>query len=358
MKHIIPLILTLCLLGCQTPSGDIPSAAPTAENTLAPTLTPTLPPTLTEVPLEALPVEEIVRKYLAGEIDDVSGLSFELQKAFSIALNEKKNEQRGINPVIYSGTVHKIESDRNYIDPITGDYLPVDNGTTAEQQTIKMYIPRVVDDEGYTSVFYDGEWIKIEGSQNIQYGNFDNFNWPDTAIINPEDPLLDIDDSVAGLTIPEAHFKAKDGYEDAMTPIFFLDEVVGQINIFGIRVEGFITGFILNQKNPFLARKMIIAKGTNLYGNGIAINSGGGFVEGTDFFDKLKTNKLYYVMYLTDQRASFIRTNNGLDKGEVTANYSGLIPSNLTHLVIVGELEYENMLLIDGDQSFIVESGD
>lgn len=63
-------------------------------------------------------------------------------------------------------------------------------------------------------------------------------------------------------------------------------------------------------------------------------------------------------MFIKDQKSSFIRSNNGVDKGEVTDKYSGLVPSNLTHLVITGELEDNNMLLINGQQSFIIEPND
>jgi hypothetical protein len=124
---LIPLILTLSLLGCQTPPADMTPPAPTAEHTPVPTAAPTLTLTPTEVPLEALPVEVLVQKYLAGEIDDVSGLNLEQHAAFSAALAEK------INSTAKEITYKKGEA---YLDPITLT-MRTYGDTTPEQRIFK-----------------------------------------------------------------------------------------------------------------------------------------------------------------------------------------------------------------------------
>jgi hypothetical protein len=98
---------------------------PTASHTPIPTPAPTLTPTPTEVPLEALPVEVLVQKYLAGEIDDVSSLSLEQRAAFSAALAEK------INSTAKEITYKKGEA---YLDPVTLTMRTY--GDTASEQRV------------------------------------------------------------------------------------------------------------------------------------------------------------------------------------------------------------------------------
>jgi hypothetical protein len=347
LKHIIPLILTLSLLGCQTPPADVTPPAPTASHTAIPTAAPTLTPTPTEVPLEALPVEEIVQKYLAGEIDDVSVLNFEKQKDFSIALNEHRNEQRGPNPIIYTDR----NGDKFYVDPVTLDFAPINDGTTAEQQTIEMYVPRVVDDEGYTHVFYNGEWVKIEGSQNIQFDNFENFNWPDTEIV---DPQWVVNQNLLGLTIPEYGYRVSKGREN-MVPIFFLSKETGEINIPGFGSAGALIGHAITENNPFSVRATILTGQPRLYGDDLFAGSPGSITEVSDFYKKLETGNLYYLMYEIDQKKEFATSYPKSNGEEVTTAYKGLSPSDQAHSIITGNLDSKNLTLIRAIR--LVEAG-
>lgn len=296
----------------------------------------------------------LVEDYFNDNYEAINRLNFEGRKAFAIALDAEKDARRGENPIIYTGQVHKLDSESNYIDPITGDYLPVDNGTTAKEQTIDNTKPIAFDDEGFAHVFYNGEWIKLEGSQNIQFDNFENFKWPNTEIVSPE-TLGENEKDLIGLTVPEAIFKKKDGFKRSMAPIFFLEEKVGQAIVFGVRLQPTIHGFILNQNDPYSAELAIVTKDTSFYGNDmIADYLGSGF--SSKFFENLKLNTLYYIMYETDQKASFARTYPG-SADEVTENYSGLVPSSQTSKVITGELDSDDVIMINGLAGYIVEPG-
>jgi hypothetical protein len=338
LKHIIPLILTLSLLGCQTLPADITPPAPTASQTPVPTAAPTLTPTPTEVPLEALPMEVIVQKYLAGEIDDVSVLNFEQQKTFSIALNEKKNEQRGANPVIYTDK----DGVKFYIDPITGKFNPINDGATAEQQTIKIYFPRVVDNEGYTHIYYEEEWVKIEGSNKIQFDNFESFPWPVGKAI---DPKWVNNPDFLGLTIPEYSYKAGKG-KHTMVPVFFSNKEVGQINIPGFGETGTLMAYVVIEDDPYSVRPTLITGQPNLYADNMSAGNPGRIVKQSEFTQKLKTISLYYLMFEVDQKNEFA-TSYPKSKGkEVSTDYTGLAPSNQVYDIITGKIKSNDLTLI------------
>ncbi len=90
MKKSIFLLLTFLLSACS------PQVTVTSEVTVtlsSPTQIPTLIPTPTEIPLESLSIEELAKKYLAGEIDDINFLTREQRTVFSSALTEQINER-------------------------------------------------------------------------------------------------------------------------------------------------------------------------------------------------------------------------------------------------------------------------
>lgn len=274
-------------------------------------------------------------------------MNFEQQKTFSIALNEKKNEQRGANPVIYTDK----DGVKFYIDPLTGKFNPINDGTTAEQQTIKMYLPRVVDNEGYTHIYYEEEWVKIEGSNKIQFGNFDNFPWPAGEKV---DPKWVSDPSYHDLTSPE-YFHRVLGDKVNMVPIFFLGKEIGEINIPGFGINGTLMGFIINENNPFSVTAVLITGAPTLYGDNLKAGSTGDLGEVSHFYQNLEINNLYYIMF-KDQKKKFADTYPKSNGKEATSNYEGLTPSSQAESVIAGEMESQDLTMLIPE--VLVEAGE
>lgn len=345
MKKILFAILILFLTACASPQTSVPTSTPRA--TVTASITPTLTATATEIPFTTLMPEEQAAQYLAGKVQDVSALNFEQRKAFSIALDEKKKEQRGENPVIYTDKTGA----KFYIDPISGKFLPVGNGTNAEQQTIDANAPRAIDDEGYTHIFHNGTWIKIEGSQNIQFDNFENFNWPAGEKVDPQwvpDPNLH------DLTTPEYLFVAY-GAKVNMAPIFFLGKELGEINIPGFGINGTLMGYVINGNDPFSVTALLNTGAPTLYGDNFSAGSTGDLGEVSHFYQKLQVNKVYYLMYEVDQIEEFAKTYPKSNGKEVTTDYQGLAPSSQTHDIITGKIKSNDLALVE--IAIIVEPG-
>jgi hypothetical protein len=350
LKHIIPLILTLSLLGCQTPPADMTPPAPTASHTPIPTATPTLTPTPTEVPLETLPVEELVQKYLAGEINDVSGLSFEQQKDFSIALNEHRKEQRGANPIIYTDR----NGDKFYVDPVTLDFAPLGDGATAEQQTIDNRKPKVTDSEGFAHVYDNGEWVKIAGSDKIQFNNFDNFPWPAGEVVDPK-WVSEEHKHLLNLTVPEHIYKIY-GEEVNMVPFFFLGKEHGKTSIPNSSLRGTLLGYVITENNPFSVTSAMITGLPVLYADDLRADNPGNIVEHGNFYKEIVKGNLYYLMYKVDQTKAFASTYPSSNGQEATVNYNGLAPSGQTHGIVTGEISSDDLPLIN--TLLLVEAGE
>ncbi|MCZ2128156.1 MAG: hypothetical protein LC099_10335 [Anaerolineales bacterium] len=300
--------------------------------------------------------KEMAQLYLDGEIDSsvIDSLPLALRQEFSIAYCDLKNELRGDNPVIWTDPSGK----KFYIDPNTGDFLPVDNGTTAKEQTITLYLPKVVDAEGYTHIFYEGGWVKIAGSQNIKSAEDiknGDFNWPDTEIVDLQ-WVTEENKHLLGLTIPEYEFKKDDGRQRTMQPIIILSKEVGGINIVGFGDAGTLIGYIINENNPFSVQTVLLTGNMALYEDNLTARSSGKITTRTPFWQELGENNLYYVMYLTDQKAAFATTYPRSNGEEVTTDYEGLAPPHLTEGIITGEKTSNDLVLITANQ-LVKESG-
>lgn len=313
--------------------------APTASHTPIPTAAPTLTPTSTEVPLEALPVEELVQKYLAGEIDDVSVLHFEQQKAFSIALNEKRNEQSGPHFVTY---VDKSGA-KLYLGP-DGKFHP-------KPQTVERRKPSVLDNEGYIHVFDNGEWVKIAGSPNIQYDGFENFPWPKTELTK----VLDEKDKHPPLTMPEWLFK--NASQKSMLPIIILSKEIGEMDIVGLGDTGTVTAYVPHENDRYFVDMSIVIGNVTLYADGVTAGSAAGISEFTTFWKTLEENTVYYLIISTDQKASLVGAIPGSKGKEITAPYQGIAPTNQTTDIITGNIESNEITLIV-TQALVKKLGD
>ncbi len=354
--------------GLSAPKADVDpnqASAPNFPGEVDPSLTPPPPqedpivtaeaptqppsPTVEVVVLsEAEIIQKLVDEAMEGGSVDVSSLSFEQRKTFSIALDKEKDARRGSNPIIFTDR----NGDKFYIDPVTLDFKPVSDGTSAEQRTIDNTLPRVVDNEGYTHVFYKGSWIRIEGSQNIMFGNFDNFPWPAGEKV---DPQWVTDPNLQGLTNPEYLHKAY-GKQVNMVPTFFLGKEIGEINIPGFGVAGTLMGFVINESDPFSVTTVLITGAPNLYGDNFKAANLGKIREISDFYKALKINRLYYVMYEVDQKAEFAQSYPKSDGKEPTTDYEGLAPSSQTHNVITGNQVNNKLPLLEA-KVLVLEAG-
>lgn len=127
MKKNIFFLLIFIVSACASQPQVTDSGSSNVENTLTPTETPILIPTPTEIPLESLPVEELVQKYLAGEIDDISFLTLEQRNTFSRILAEIIN----LNAEEIS-----YKNGEAYLDPVTLT-MRTYGDTTPEQRVLK-----------------------------------------------------------------------------------------------------------------------------------------------------------------------------------------------------------------------------
>jgi hypothetical protein len=352
IKHsiIAPLFLFLALTTSCQPTVGIPIPTTTPEATATATLppaTPTATVTPTEVPISSLPVDELVQKFIAGDVDDISSLSMEQQMRFSQVYAEALNQKRGDNPVIYKN--------QSYIDPITGKFSDINNGTSKQEQTIQMYLPAYENAEGYLMVqTQDGQWVQIEGSRNARYevtnDPFDpNIKWPDAEIVDPQ-WVPEANKDLIGLTIPQ-YILGRNNYPTSMIPIVILGKELGELRIGGFGLTGSLKGLIIEkdaQGNPIAARVILLTGNMGLYETGLTARSSGGLDKTSAFWENLKANQLYYLMYQTDQKKCFDVTYPQLD-GESTVDYTGLVSSNESHQVITNQISGQDLVWIDGE---------
>jgi hypothetical protein len=341
MKKFLILFLAFVLTACLSPSEDAAPQTIEPISTLEATVTATIPPaptaTATEILFAALSPEEQAALYLAGKVQDVGELNFDQQKAFSIALDEKRDEQRGPNPIIFT--------DKNgvkfLIDPITLDFIPYDKKVAAEEQTIDNTLPRVIDAEGFTHVYYNGEWIRIEGSGKI-YDDFDNFPWPAGEKV---DPKWVSDPSYHDLTSPEYFYRVL-GDKINMVPIFFLNKEVGEINIPGFGINGTLISFSINENSRFSVTGSFVTGAPTLYGDDFKAGSPGELAEVSHFYQNLEVNKVYYVMYKVNQVQAAKDAYPKSDGVNVNSNHEGIAPLEQTHDIITGSITSNKMSLV------------
>jgi hypothetical protein len=112
LKHIIPLILTLSLLGCQTPPADITPPAPTAENTPVPTAAPTA--VSTEVPFVATIDPDIKNVIGEQEFEELSDMLGPKGEIIAIDYADYAAEQKFEGTIIPDSMVVRDTADWHY----------------------------------------------------------------------------------------------------------------------------------------------------------------------------------------------------------------------------------------------------
>ncbi|MBL1171304.1 MAG: hypothetical protein HND45_02550 [Chloroflexi bacterium] len=352
---LLALLLPACGLAPATATSVPATSTPEATTTATlPPATPTATVTPTEVPISSLPVDEIVQKFMDGDVDDLSSLSMEQQMRFSQAYAEKLNQQRGARPVIYNN--------ESYIDPITGKFLDIKNGTSKQEQTIQMYLPAYENDQGYLMVQApDGQWIQIKGSKDVRYevtnDPFDpNIKWPDAEKIDPQ-WVTEENKQFLGLPIPQYLLAEKSSNPRAMIPIIILSKELGKMKIGDFGFGGSLRGLIIqkdSQGNPIGARVILLTGNIGLFGTNITARSSGELDEITSFWQTLEENTLYYLMYHTNQAKWFDASYPQLS-GEATEGYTGFVSTDKSHQAIINQINTQDLIWIDGTLLMIAD---
>lgn len=276
--------------------------------------------------------------YENGDVTDeeIDKMSFDKRKKFSIALNEYRNELSGTHYVTRTDESGK----KLYLGP-DGKFHP-------EPRAVETRRAIVFDDEGFMHVFDNGEWIKIAGSQNIQFDDFENFPWPDTEIIDPQ-WVSERNKHLLGLTNPEFSFKSKDdGGSRSMMPIIILSKELGEMDIIGFGNTGTLNVYFLNENDRYSTNKASLIGNMPLFGDDLAARSSGKLIESSPFWQELEENSLYYLMIYDDQKAIIAKNYPDSGGAEITSPYSGFAPTDLTHKIITGQTSSKEMILIQG----------
>ncbi len=285
------------------------------------------PMTITSTETQAISqVEQLLTAYLAGESIDVSGLSPAEFAAFSAELAEKRNAERGINPIVYNNEA--------YISP--DNYMMMNyDGHPDQNETIAMYLPIAgKDSEGNLQIVnHDGEIVTIENSANVDWNmrvtdpNDLRIDWPTTKVLE------------SGFV--EAQYRVfSPNNPTHLIPAILLDNRMGQLFLQGIQPAMVPSiRFLLietdNQNNPLLAREIISigAPKFNLFIEGSSLDKESDIIALSTtnvFFDNLDLNCIYYIGGPTDQTKFYINTMQAnID------NYHGILNADEIYPVLM-----------------------
>ena len=323
--------ISLLLSSCNQPGAEL---VPTA--TIVPTET-TAPTATQEVDV----VEQLLNNYLAGENIDVSVLSAAEFRVFSVKLAEKRNAERGINPVIYN--------DEAYLSP--ENYMMMNyDGHPDVNETIQMYLP-VVGKDGAGNL-----QILNQNGQIITITNSADVDW-NMVVTDPYDPRIDWPNLPvgpnSGLT-PVQYLisdKVRSGNESFIIPTILLDKTMGQIFMEG-RGKGMIPNFRFLTVADIDENGMPISFRLSL----VILNSTGLTIEDSDFlastgitvsnnesfFVNLQENTVYYMGIEQNQDDVWDKNyNTTMDA------YQGLITDNKIISILTHQVENsQNMMLL------------
>ena len=301
-----------------------PASDPQSATTEVPPPTPA--PTFTPA---VLTVDQKVEAYLNGEIDNVGDLSSQELAEFSSKLAEKKNAERGINPITYNNEA--------YINP--DNYMMMDyDGHPDMNETIQMYMPIAgKDEQGNLQFEVDGQIVTILGSAdvdwNMQISKPDDprIIWPDTELA-PNTELTGIE---YAMTSAENR-----GAPITLLPMILPKKNVGQIYTTGLMMQSTFVFFrpeTDSAGHPILARKILVsgAPDFNLVKEGSdfeAHSTMHEFDRLDNFQDKLVDNQIYYLGGSIDQARTYDRANFSRN------GYKGLVELNDTYPVLTGKI--------------------
>jgi len=353
---ILALVLSACAV-TAVPNPEIPNQnnpfpgettdlpdsatgeAPIITNTVEPISTVTPAPTETQVVNQ---VDQLLTAYLAGESIDVSVLSPTEFREFSTQLAEQRNEERGINPIIYNNEA--------YISP--DNYMMMNyDGHPDMNETIQMYLPVVgKDSAGNLQILnQDGQTITIANSADVDWN---------MVVTDPNDPRIDWPnlpkEPNSGLDLVEFLFSdhPMNFNKIFIVPTILLDKTMGQIFMEG-RGKGMIPNFrFLTVTDtdingaPILFRlSLVIPAGTHLTienSNFSTSAHGVAVTEQHDFYVNLQENSVYYMGIGLNQDAIWDKNyNTTMDA------YQGLITDNKITSILTHQAENsQNMMLL------------
>ena len=336
---IIFILLPLAACSPATAVTTQPISAPQATDTVVPPPTPA--PTYTPA---ILTVDQKVEAYLNGGIDDVGDLNAEDLTQFSKNLVEKLSAQRGAAPNIYNNEA--------YLAPDTLKMRKVEDGTTAEQQTIEMFVSISKDAEG--NLMYkgpDGEFVTVEDSTG--------FDW-NAVITNSDDPRIELptyeDNGVNVVARNLDHINPDTNEDDyALVPLIVDNKNLGQIYLEGADGREPKTKNILSllkietdeAGHPIYGRLVLgIQITSRIYteGSDTFVGSSGMVREDFPFWNALQTDQIYYFMVDVDQEDAF-KTKIF---AELEENWTGFVPPPMAFYVLTGtEDNNKDLLLID-----------
>ena len=130
-------------------------------------------------------------------------------------MQKRKNEARGINPIIYNN--------EKYIDP-SDHKLKEYDGHPDLNETIQMYVPIAgKDGQGNLQFIVNGQLVTIPHSANVDWN---------MRITDPYDTRIDWPKTkpMKETGVPEAQSKV-DLFGMVLNPMVFLDRKVGEIKI-------------------------------------------------------------------------------------------------------------------------------
>ena len=300
-------------------------------STPQPTITPTV-----------ITMDQNVEAFLSGEFDDVSNLSLEERKEFSVLLTQKMNEARGAKPLIYNNEA--------YVDPITGMMKDYD-GHPDLDETIQMYLAVALDEEGNLLIQNEeGTWVKINGSKDMDW------NMVVTDPINPRIDWPTGNENKNGLT--PAKIAVSNGCK--LTPMVILDADVTQLYMSGENALMQPTITLLqietdNSGGPIIARKMLVwsadfqlyKEGTNFFADQNMLHSwADGYaktITNSQFFNNLKDKQLYYSIVNLAQEGSY----KGAKLTSISEDYENVVEVNKVLKVLENHnLDEKNILVV------------
>lgn len=354
---ILALVLSACASVAIVPNPEIPNQndpvpgetagipdsatgeAPVTTNTAEPASTITSAPTETQAVNQ---VDQLLTAYLAGESVDVSNLSPTEFREFSTQLAEQRNEERGINPIIYNGEA--------YLDPNSYRLMDYD-GHPDINETIEMYLPVVGKDSA------GNLQILNQNGQTITIANSADVDW-NMVVTDPNDPRIDwpnLPNSIDG-GLNEITYRLSDHPRNInktfIVPAILLDKTMGQIFMEG-RGKGFIPLFrFLTAEDvdvngtPILFRLSLVIpnttqlaiEGDDFWTKAIGVS----VLEHDEFYVNLQENSVYYMGIHQDQDAVWDKNYN------TTMNaYQGLITNNEITSILTNQAENtQNMMLL------------
>ena len=315
MKRAFAIFTIIFLISSCSQAG----AVELATATIAPTATTAPTPTQ-----ELNAVEQLLTDYFADEEINVSALTHEEFIEFSAKLAEKKNAERGVNPIIYNN--------EKYIDPQDLKLKDYD-GHLDMNKTIEMFVPIAgKDEQGNLQFEHNGELVTIAGSANVDWN---------MQISDPYDTRIDWPKTkpMKETGVPEAQTYV-DLFKIVLYPMIFLDKQVGELKLDGsvgqtldpLATLAFYDIETDEVGNPVLA-KMILTIGLNynLFEEGGTLDAQsfmGQLPENSYVYQGLGENAVYYVGISPRQAETYEEMKISLD------GYRGILTGNEIHKVI------------------------